>query len=84
MVPLLLEGGMQTEVDEVWVVYVDAETQLKRLMERDQSSSGEAQNRIDSQMDLKKKAAMADVVIDNNGSVEEMLVQVDRAWRELC
>lgn len=79
-IPLLYEENYEKEVDEVMVVYVDATTQKERLLNRDQDLSElEAENRINSQMPLFEKAKKADVVIDNNGTVDESHQQV-KEW----
>ncbi|MCA1009903.1 dephospho-CoA kinase [Halobacillus halophilus] len=75
-IPLLFESRLTSYVDRVMVVYVDEETQLKRLMERDQSEREEAEERIQSQLSIAEKAKMADAVIDNNGSIEESFQQL--------
>ena len=75
--PLLYEHGYESQVDEVMVVYVDAETQKDRLLKRNKDlSEKDAVNRMNSQMSLSEKASRADVVIDNNGSIEESIHQV--------
>ena len=75
-VPLLYEAGWEKIPDEVWVVYVDRETQLQRLMHRNQLSEKLAQERILSQMPMEEKKLRADVVIDNSGTREETVAQV--------
>ncbi|MGP4067508.1 dephospho-CoA kinase [Halobacillus sp. B29] len=75
-IPLLFESRLTSFVDRVMVVYVDEETQLKRLMERDQSKREEAEERIQAQLTITEKAKMADAVIDNNGSEEESFQQL--------
>lgn len=72
-VPLLYETFMERMCDEVWVVWVDRETQLKRLIARNCYSEEEAIRRIESQIPLDEKARRADVVIDNRGTVEETI-----------
>ena len=62
--------------DENWLVYVLPEIQKERLMARNGYSEEEALRRISSQMSLEKKKLLADVVIDNNGDVEELHRQV--------
>lgn len=54
------------------VVWIDPETQLQRLMARDRTSAQDAQNRINSQMPLEIKRSKADIVIDNNGSLDDL------------
>ncbi len=81
--PLLLEVGIEGMVDEVWVVYVDYQTQLERLMKRNGLSSKEAARRISSQIPLEEKVKLADHVIDNRGDPEETFLQVRRLWNSL-
>ncbi len=68
--------------DEVIVVYVPRSIQLSRLMERDQLSLADAERRIDAQMSIEEKKALADVVIDNQGTLAETLVQVETYLRQ--
>ncbi|HEY8348051.1 MAG TPA: dephospho-CoA kinase [Symbiobacteriaceae bacterium] len=82
-VPLLLETGLNRQVDQVWVVYVDPETQLARLMARDGLDREEAARRVAAQMSLEAKRSLADVVIDNRGPVEATRAQVVAAWRRV-
>jgi dephospho-CoA kinase len=80
-VPLLIEGGTYRTVDRVWLVYVDGETQRRRLIDRDGLSPADAERRIAAQMSLEEKSAFADLVIDNRGTEGETRVQVEAAWR---
>ena len=82
-VPLLFEAGLDSMVDETWVVYVDRETQLQRLMARDGLSYEEANKRIQAQMSLEKKRDLADFVINNKGNIEDLKRQVLLKWREI-
>lgn len=78
-IPLLFEAEYEKEVDEIMVVYVTYDNQLNRLMKRNHLSEAEANARIQSQFSLDEKKKKADSVIDNNGSIEKTLEQVD-AW----
>ncbi|MBJ8325699.1 dephospho-CoA kinase [Streptococcus pacificus] len=69
-IPLLFERHYEASVDEVWLVYVDEQTQLKRLMARNNYTKEEALERINAQESLEIKKKKADVIIDNNGSKE--------------
>jgi len=82
MAPLLFEAGTASRVQEVWVVYLDRETQLKRLMARDGLNREAALLRIASQMPMEEKKRLASIVIDNSGSRSELEAQVLRLWRE--
>ena len=77
-IPLLFESRLTYMVERTILVYVDEETQLKRLMARNGLSEKEAQMRIRAQMPLSEKKALADAVIDNNGSPEETKQQLEK------
>lgn len=79
-IPLLYEAKMDKICDKVWVVWVDRETQIRRLMKRDGYTREEAEIRINSQMSLDEKAQRADVVIDNTSGIEETLGQATRYY----
>ena len=65
------------EFDEIWLVYVDRETQIKRLMDRDGISREYAEKKINSQISVEEKRKKADVIIDNSGTLEETFAQVE-------
>jgi dephospho-CoA kinase len=75
-IPLLFESKLTYMVDKTLLVYVDDETQLKRLIERNSLSVGDAEARIRSQMPLSEKIKLADAVIDNNGSIADTKKQL--------
>lgn len=86
--PLLIEAGAYDSVDRIVVVTASTETQIQRILERSQVQNlpltkDEAQARIDSQMPLSEKVQYADVVIENEGSHEELKKQVDTLWETL-
>jgi dephospho-CoA kinase len=70
-IPLLFESRLQYMADKTLLVYVDEDTQMQRLMERNHYSREEALARIQSQMPLREKVELAHEVIDNNGSIAE-------------
>lgn len=80
MAPLLIEAGITSRVDEIWVVYVDQETQLQRLMLRDRISRDEALRKIGSQLLMAEKVKHGKVVIDNRGTLAETERQVREIW----
>ena len=82
-VPLLIECGWHKDVDEVWLVAVDSETQIERAMQRSQMTREEVKARIAAQMPLEEKRACADFVIDNSGPLEAAQKTVTEAWRAL-
>lgn len=81
-IPLLFESKLKSTVEKTLLVYVDEETQLKRLMERNNFTEEEARSRILSQMPLKDKVSLSDAVIDNNGSIEETRKQLNAILEE--
>ncbi len=81
-IPLLFESKLTYMVDKILLVYVDAETQLERLMARNHFTKEEAISRINSQMPLIDKIQLSDAVIDNNGTIEETRNQLIRILRE--
>lgn len=81
--PLLIEAGYTSIVEAVWLVAVDEETQIKRLMIRDGYTRAEAEARLKSQMSLQNKLAFANQVIDNSGTVEQTIAQVNELWDKL-
>ena len=83
-VPLLLETGMERELQTVIVVYVPQNVQLQRLMQRDALSQSQALARIAAQMSLEEKRALADIVIDNSDSLEHTRTQVESIYRKLA
>lgn len=81
--PLLFEVKYQSYVNEVWLVYVDAVTQLARLMARNGYTKEEALARIRSQFPIDKKRALSQVIVDNTASLEKTEEQVKAAWNQL-
>jgi len=81
--PLLIEGGWDKYVDEIWVVYIPEEEQIRRAMARSAMTREEVLTRIRHQMPLEEKKKRAQVVIDNSGSLEELYRQVDAALARL-
>jgi dephospho-CoA kinase len=78
-IPLLFEAKMTDLVTEIWVVSCDRQEQIRRLIDRDRLSEAQARARIESQLPLEQKVEMADVVLNNDSTVEELLRQVDVA-----
>ncbi|MBO0477288.1 dephospho-CoA kinase [Vagococcus sp. DIV0080] len=81
-IPLLFEADYESQCDEVMTVFVSKDVQVKRLMLRDGIDETLALAKIDSQMSLIDKALKSDVIIDNEGSVKNTELQVDR-WLEI-
>jgi len=75
---LLEEARYRALVDVVWVVTVEPEEQLRRLMARNGYSPQQARERMAAQMSDSQRRQLADAVIDNNGSREQTWRQVDQ------
>jgi dephospho-CoA kinase len=83
IIPLLVETGQQDRFDVVVVVDVDPETQLARLVARDGLDAADAQARLAAQASREQRRAVADIVIDNGGSVTDLKAQIALLWQEL-
>jgi dephospho-CoA kinase len=83
-IPLLYETGHHTGFDRVIVVACSPEQQLARVMARDGLSETAARQRIAAQWPIDQKRALADDVIDTNGTVDETRAQVDALARLLA
>lgn len=79
----LIEAGIAAECDELWVVTCPREQQIARIMARNGVDRAEAERRIDAQPPQEEKIARADVVIHNDGTLEELREQVLAAWTRL-
>ena len=75
-VPLLFEAQIHLWLRPVILVACDIETQKKRLLERDHLTELEAQQHLDAQMSLAEKGKLADYVIENDTTLEELEQQV--------
>jgi len=82
-IPLLFESGAQNWLKPVILVYAGPGTQIKRLMERDRCSRERAMARISSQMSIEEKKKLADIIIDNSGTIEATRAQVEIVWKKL-
>lgn len=85
-IPLLFESNLFHFVDKVLLVYTDEKTQLRRLMQRDQSTEEEALQRINSQISIEEKAKRADAIINNTGTIDSsynQLIALLRDWNVL-
>lgn len=76
--PLLVDNDLHHDMDLVIVVDVDPETRVKRLAGRGIGEE-DARRRIAAQIPDEVRRAAADIILDNNGSVEDLLPQVEAA-----
>jgi dephospho-CoA kinase len=80
-VPLLVETGQTGSYDVVLVVRADPEVRVQRLLQRGLPED-DARARIAAQASDEQRSAVADVVLDNDGSPDELADQVNRFWAE--
>ncbi|WP_294186926.1 dephospho-CoA kinase [uncultured Clostridium sp.] len=76
--PTLIENDLHKFMDYIIVVWVDNNTQIVRLKNRDRLSREEAINRMNAQLSLDKKRDYAHIIIDNNGDLLKTKEQVDK------
>ena len=82
-IPLLFEQDYASWFDETWLVYVRRDTQLDRLMNRDQLSQESAETRLASQWPLERKISLANHSLDNNGNQKQLMAQVVQLLEEM-
>ena len=83
-IPLLFEQDYASWFDETWLVYVNRDVQLERLMKRDQISKEAAESRLNSQWPLERKISLSSHSLDNNGNQEQLIAQVVQLLEEMC
>ena len=81
-VPLLVENGIRDGFDAVVVVLASIDTRLRRLAGRGMAED-DARGRVAAQATDEQRRAMADEIIDNDGSLAELRSQVDAVWARL-
>lgn len=82
-VPLMVDADRTGEFDLVVVVVADPEERVRRMVELRGMTRADAEARIASQASDAERVAIADVVIDANGTLDETLRQVDALWERL-
>lgn len=81
--PLLFETGLDKSVSEIWVIDVDDETRIKRIMERDGLNREEILKRMNTQMARSEKNSRADILLDNTGDLEVLYQQIDQLLQKI-
>ena len=80
---VLIEADWLPIVDEVWVVSASPAAARKRLSERNGLNEEQAEARLQAQLTNDARRSYADVVIENDGTLEELTAAVDAAWSKL-
>lgn len=81
--PTLIEHGLHKIMDVNVLVWVDKDTQIRRVMIRDSLSRNNTINRINAQMCLDLKKEIVDYVVNNTGSIKDSKNQVDKIFKEI-
>lgn len=79
----LLEGELRNVCDSIWVTNAPEVIQIERLMRKRGFTRDQAKERIHMQSAQSAKVAVANIVITNTGSYEELWKQVSEAWKEI-
>ena len=82
-VPLLFEKNLQSQFDFTLVIHCSEKLQRARLKARDQMTDAEIDLRIKNQLPLSQKAQLADYVIENEGSLEDLKLQLEKFLESL-
>lgn len=82
VIPLLAKTSLFSWIDHVLVVDVEETVQIERAMERDTISQQQAQSILDAQTSRQQRLALADDILDNSGSLEQLNVKVDELYRK--
>jgi dephospho-CoA kinase len=86
--PIVIEAAIMMEAgwrffDRIWVVVVSRETAIARVSASRGLSRAEVEQRIDAQLSNEERRRIADVVIENDGSIDALRTKVEEAWRAL-
>jgi dephospho-CoA kinase len=79
----LIETGMHRRYDALWVVTAPRHLQISRLMTERGLTEEEAVLRVGAQPPQEEKAALADTILVNDGSPDQLRQEVRRAWTQL-
>jgi dephospho-CoA kinase len=82
--PLIFEKKLEKNFDKVILITASLDKIIKRIEERDGLGIIDAKKRIDAQMSDEKKRSLADVVIENNGSLLELYQKLTIVFKKIC
>ena len=81
-VPLLFESDFGRMMDEIWLVTAQDDVRLRRVMKRDGLTEDDVRARMQNQMPEDEKRALADFVIENNGTIDELRAVINERLRK--
>jgi len=79
----MIEAGWQDLVDQLWVVEIDRDEAVRRLMTRNGFTFDEAKQRVNAQIKNEDRRKYASVVIANDGDLVKLRSQCEQLWKEL-
>lgn len=79
--PLLVETGQHSDMDQVLVVEAPVEERVRRMVTDRGMADDDARRRIAAQATDEQRRAAATTVFDNSGTVQDLVRQVDEWWR---
>ena len=80
---VLFEAGWEDLGDSIWVLVVDRDIAIARAMSRDHADRQAIENRLDAQLSNDERKARADVIIENNGTLEDLMAKLEAEWEKL-
>lgn len=80
---VLFEAGWEDLVDEIWVVVVEPDTAVARLASRNNLDEAAARARISSQLTNEERTSRAQIVIENNSTMDALNAAIQREWEQL-
>ncbi len=81
--PLFFENKIHLWIRPVVLVACDPETQKRRLRERDRLTDAEVERHLKAQMPLEQKRELADFIVENDGSVDDLKTKLRKLWEEI-
>jgi dephospho-CoA kinase len=82
-IPLLFETGMADQFDQIVLVDATPETRIQRIVQHRGLERAEAERMVNAQLPAEPKRQRAHIVIDNNGSMQELTKQAETAWQKI-
>jgi len=79
---VLIEAGWTDAADEVWVVTAPEADVIRRLQARNNLTEEQVRARMSSQMSTEEKAENADVIVENDGGLEDLQRKVEALWED--
>jgi dephospho-CoA kinase len=79
----LIEAGLHKRCNALWVVTSKPDVQIKRLMRTRGLTEADARLRIEAQPPQSEKAALADVLLENNDTLDDLREHVERQWAKI-